>query len=349
VQGRNAPKRFLICAVLAAIVLACLLGVSVTLADSSYDLSISKTEASKGDTVDFTISKLQADDIWELHVGEQYVKDGIADSTGFDSNGDLRGDFTMPDLGNSDKDVLVTAWVTRSGQTIDPPTTQPIRYLAPPGGGGGSGGGSNQGSTGDHNAVTPPVTAPVQKTALSPIGVTPPTTGKKKKSGGSKTKGKSRTGSGGSTHNADPTFRSTSIPTSGHRRGKHKRARTRRKSATPPGIGGPLSASGSPEPPAAQPSSSPPGADPAVMVASKSGDGFDVPVMLVLLLGMLMLISLVAAESRLLGLWGPPPKVNREVQDARLVALSRVARSGALFQRRIADHKRAARDRDHVQ
>ena len=66
-----------------------------------------------------------------------------------------------------------------------------------------------------------------------------------------------------------------------------------------------------------------------------------------LLLGLITLVGLGGAQARMLGLWGPPAPLatNGDPRDARLLALSRVAKSGASLQRKIAEHKQQAKER----
>ena len=71
------------------------------------------------------------------------------------------------------------------------------------------------------------------------------------------------------------------------------------------------------------------------------------PIGLVLLLGLITLVGLGGAQARMLGLWGPPAPLatNGDPRDARLLALSRVAQDGASLQKKIAEHKQQAKER----
>jgi hypothetical protein len=81
---------------------------------------------------------------------------------------------------------------------------------------------------------------------------------------------------------------------------------------------------------------------PVVPTASTGSDDakLNVPFWLIVLLGLLTLGGLGGAQTRMLGFWGPLPPIGRDPRDARLLALQRVAESGAASQKRIASLKK---------
>ncbi len=328
-------------------------------------LSITKASATKGDKVEFKIDGLQDGDIWELRVADgdaqtdSYLKDGFAEGVT-----EVQGDFEMPDLGTADKNIDIKAYVIREGNTITPAADFIVRmtYTAPVPTG-------TTGNTGDSGSVGGSATSTAAAAAVPPAAQSPSSTGSgsstkpKKKTTSTDTKKKSTSDggkkkSGGATQPestpsptpapveapiVEPVTAAAPVDTASL--SPSSSSAPSAPEAPPPGPGGPPPTDAvPPAPPPAAPSTGPASVVPVSTIAPD--EGLNVPIAIVLLLGLLTLGGLGGAQARMLGLWGPQPRLSPgEARDARLLALGRVAQSGASLQRRIAEHKQTAKER----
>jgi hypothetical protein len=85
-----------------------------------------------------------------------------------------------------------------------------------------------------------------------------------------------------------------------------------------------------------------------VTTTAHDDNPLNVPVWLVALLGLLTMLGLGGAQTRMLGLWGPPPPLRPDARDARLLALQRAAQLGAASQQRIAALKKHVKDQKQI-
>jgi hypothetical protein len=359
-------KRFLVVAPL-IVALTAVLGT----ATASAKLTVEKTTAKPGDSVEFKIDELSDGDIWELRVADgdastdSWIMDGVADGVT-----EVTDKFDMPNLGGADKDVRLRLYIGGNGRdafTVPNDTfIAELSYVAPPDNGGGSTGGG--GPTGGGGTSTPTVAA-----GATAVTGGSGTTGssksksnsnsKSKKESSSKKKsdsGNSKKKSGGGKKSPSSTPVTTPVTpapiaaapvVTDSAPSADPPAQTTVPDAPPPGVGGPPSGGGGDlAPPGDVPPSSPPAQAPIAPVSTTSSgdnDAFGIPIGLVLLLGLLTLVGLGGAQARMLGLWGPPAPLatNGDPRDARLLALSRVAQSGANLQKKIAEHKLQAKER----
>jgi hypothetical protein len=290
--------------------------------------------------------------------------DGVADGTA-----EVTDKFDMPHLGGADKEVRLRLYVGGNGrETFTVPNDTFIAeldYVAPPETGGGStgGGGPTGGGT---------TTAGAAAGATAVTGGSGTTGGSKSKSkSNSKSKkdssskkksdsgnSKKKSGGGNKSPSSTPvTAPATPAPVAAapvvtdSAPSVDPPAQATVPDAPPPGVGGPPAGGGGDlAPPGDIPPITPPAQAPIAPVSTTSSsdnDAFGVPIGLVLLLGLLTLVGLGGAQARMLGLWGPPAPLatNGDPRDARLLALSRVAKSGANLQKKIAEHKLQAKER----
>jgi hypothetical protein len=370
-QGSKAGKLFTTVALTFALVLA--FGAGAAFADPTVELN--KTEAKTKEAVEVTVSGLEFDDIWEVWIDDRPAQTANGEflSGQADSPDPIKRDLEVPDLGNTDKDVDVKLFVTRPGVGTLPEVKKPVRYIAAVEGKGDGGGGTGSGTTtggttastpaaitGPIGVVGPTVTGPANKSKKSEKKTKSKT---KSKSGGNSTGGGSDkdnsnntgggSGGGGSstpTYTAPPPTSATptsSIPSGSFDAPIDSSASSPPPVDPPPGVGGPpTSPEGVPDAPPPVP---PTGQAPIVPTANVGGDdGSGLPIALVLALGLLTLLGLGGAQTRMLGFWGPPVPAGRGAQDARLVALGRVAESQASLQKKIAEHKHSVKHTEPV-
>ena len=351
VQGRSVLKRLLVSfATAVAIVLA--FGPASALACDG--LGVDKAQATAGETVKFTLSTCQVNDDYQLRVF--FEKPGSQDPTpeqsvlasGTADDTTVNGDFTLPaEIGDADQLVTLRLTVFRDSQELpDSPELQ-MRYLAaaPPGGGDTGPSGSTGSTTTD---VPIPAAIGTGATTL-PKHVTRAQQRKKNKAK-AKAKAKAKTKSPAKTKTKPKKTRPVTpvgpvakappvvTPVAGPVGGSFKPSTLPKPSATPPpGLGGPPPSNGTPiVPPAGSPAAP---LVPAVSTGPNDG-ALNVPFWLIAVLGLMTLGGLGGAQTRMLGFWGPLPPMGRDPGDARLLALQRVAQSGATSQKRIAELKR---------
>jgi hypothetical protein len=351
VQGRSVLKRLLVSfATAVAIVLA--FGPASALACDG--LGVDKVQATAGETVNFTLSTCQVNDDYQLRVffekpdsqdptpEQSVLASGIADDT------TVKGDFTLPsEIGDADQLVTLHLTVFRNSQELpDSPELQ-MRYLAtaPPGDTGPSG------STGSASTDIPIPAAIGTGATTLPKSITRTQQRKKNKARAkAKAKSKAKTKSPAKTKTKPKKTQPVTpvgpvakappavTPLAGPVGGSFKPSTLPKPSAVPPpGLGGPPPSNGTPiVPPAGSP------AAPLVPAVSTgpNGSALNVPFWLIAVLGLMTLGGLGGAQTRMLGFWGPLPPMGRDPGDARLLALQRVAQSGATSQKRIAELKR---------
>jgi hypothetical protein len=364
VQGRSVLKRFLVSVAIAA---ASVLAFGAASALACEGLQVDKTEATAGETVNFTLVSCQVDDNWQLAVF--FEKPGSEDATpekrvlaaGFAEDTTVTGDFSFPDeIGDAAQDVTLTMFVIRDGQQLPNPPELQMRYLGPAAGDTGpSGASGSTGTTGDDfdfgptdaGIITPlpkritrqqqrkkDKAAAKQKDNKTPAKKTPAKAKPKKKP------------------KVTPFTPAPSVPTAtplpkvktpAIRAGALPPA----TSTPPPGVSGPPAANGTPPSggtpiePITPPRSSP--ATPVAATTPKDDNSLGVPVWLVVVLGLMTLLGLGGAQTRMLGIWGPQPPPGR-TSDARLLALQRVTQSGAAYQKQIAELKEQTKHRSRV-
>jgi hypothetical protein len=371
-QGRKAGKLFMSFALAFALVLT--LGAGAAYADPTIDLN--KTEAKTTEAVEVAVANLEVDDIWEVWVDDRPAETPTGDPIvgQAESPDAVKKDLQMPDLGNTDKDVDVKLFVTRPGVGTLPEATKSIRYIAAvdaKGEGGGTGSGSGTTTGGTATSTPAAITGPTGIAGPAATG----TTGGKSKKTTKKAKAKSKSDSGGKSKSdggsdkkssgnnsgggsgggsSTPTYTApatsatptSSLPSGSFDSGTESSSSSPPPVDPPPGVGGPpTSPEGVPEAPPPVP---PTGQAPIVPVANAGDEGSGLPIALVLGLGLLTLLGLGGAQTRMLGFWGPPVPAGRGAQDARLVALGRVAESQASLQKKIAEHKHAVKHKEPV-
>lgn len=328
-----------IATLLGAALAAALLALAFTSTAFAADptLHISTTEASPGDKVDFLISGTEAGDTYVIKINnrDDPVKEG-SDVNG----GGIRDDFKMPDLGDTTRRVSIDAEVTH-GSTVTP-TSDFIKYLAP-----GSGAtGTTSPATEPVPATSDPFPAPTPIPSATPVipaarhhtSTTHRTTTKHKS-----TKHKStNTGNPGSTAPTTSTPASTPAPVSSTPSTPAPVSHATPPATTAPAIHSSSSAPAGPsgDPPAGLGASSATSLDPAsVSGTARVGLAQGFPVGWLVLLGLFLLAGLAAAAVRFgpAGLeWASRPRTPKEIDAARLSALSRAARGSAELQQRLA-------------
>lgn len=370
-QGRKRMKRFVLAL---AICGSSLLMFGAANALAACELGIGSNNARAGDEVVYTVSNCTAGDRWEIKlVLKKDTPDEVVrrvGASGEAANGDpVTGTFVVPDLGGNSVDAVVRLDFKDASGADQPPVNLEgaagLTYLG------------QALATGPTGPTTGGTTGPLDSPALVPV----PTftrqeaqrkakkeaTKKKKSSSGknnsnkknsTKKKSDSKKDSGSSNPTSTPSTPAPTTPsytppatsTPPPVTSTPQTDLTPPTTTTPPpGIQGP----GGDQPPAPTPPAPdlPAAAVPIAPVATSGGDGnnMPVPVWLMILLGLVALLGLGGAQARLLGLWGPALPMNgRNTSDARLLALQRVSQSGASFQKRIAELKKAAREREPV-
>jgi hypothetical protein len=361
-QGRSVLKRLLL-SLVAAVAIVLAFGAANALACQA--LQFDKTEARAGETVNFTLSDCQFDDNWELAVF--FEMPGSQDPSpeqrvlvaGFAADTTVTGDFALPDeIGDNEQDVTVKLLVVRNGQQLDSPLELQMRYLGKATTGGtGSTGATDDGSTDFSDAD-------LGNLELTPLPKRITRTQQRKKN---RAKPKAKTKSKAPTKKQSkqkvkhfapvtpikeaPTVTPPATPATPAAGGGLRPSTLPKPGATPPpGVGGSPGSSGivpgggTPIAPGS-PSTGSLGTPAA---ATGHDNALGVPVWLVVLLGLMTLLGLGGAQTRMLGFWGPLPLVNPDARDARLLALQRASQSGAADQKRIAALKRLAKDRERV-
>jgi hypothetical protein len=96
---------------------------SVSVAHAHPKFTLAESQATAGDTVHFTITGAKGRVSYELEIGDREVAEDSASS-----GKALSGQFTMPDLGGSDREVTVEAQIEESHKTTT--ARRKIRYLA---------------------------------------------------------------------------------------------------------------------------------------------------------------------------------------------------------------------------
>jgi hypothetical protein len=375
VQGRKGMKR---------IVLALTICVASLLAFGggnalACELGVAPNNARAGDQVTYTVSNCQAGDTWEIKL----IYPGTGDdgnpttlvrrvgASGEAPNGDPFTDtFLVPDLGGDSVDTTVRLDYKDINGTEQPPVdlegSLGLTYLGQALPTGPTGPTTPSGATGPLDTTPALVPVPTVTRQEAQKKAKKEAVKKKKSSSGkskSKSKSKSKKHSGSSNPTSTPTTPAPTTPTYTPPvttpapvtpSSDLTPPTTPDPPAIPPGIQGP----GGVTPPApTTPTPTAPAPDlpstavPVAPVAAAGGDTNSppVPVWLMILLGLVALLGLGGAQARLLGLWGPPLPLNgRDTSDARLLALQRVSQSGASFQKRIAELKKAAREREPV-
>jgi len=366
--------RRVVLALASSVALLFAFGGGTALACETFALGTS--QARETEPVAYQLFGCQAEDSYEFSVryegtddqGNATVEDRTLYTDGTATSGDtISGEFPMIDLGEGEKAINVFVNWRRGGidQTplsLSPDGQYPFTYV----------GKALPASTGTTGPAPSGATVPLLGTT-TPIAATPPVTKKKttkkkvtkkkpSSDGKSKKKSNSNTDNGSSdtpavttpTYTAPTITDSPSLSIPGDGGSSIDPPSLPEPSATaPPGLDGLAPNDGIP--PVTPPPSTPLTAAPAAPVAT-SDEGMSLPIWLVMLLGLTAVLGLGGAQGRLLGFWGGPPRpINGNgngngngTQDARLLALQRVAQSGASFQKRIAELKKAARDREPV-
>jgi hypothetical protein len=352
VQGRSVLKRLLL-SLTTAVVIVLAFGPASALACDA--LGVDKPAATAEETVKFTLSTCQLNDEWQLAVffespgsqdqepEQRILASGLAEDTTVD------GDFKLPaEIGDADQNVTLTLFVTRDSVQRGPLELR-MRYLAPvpPGG--------DTGPSGSTGSTPPDVPAAAAiggaETTTLPKRIT--RTQQRKKKARAKAKAKSKAKAKKSPAKAKPKPKKTNpvarvspfakatpvaAPLAARGGGSFQPSTLPKPSATPPpGLGGPPPSNGTPILPQG---GSPSPLAPAFSTGPTDDSVLNVPFWLIVVLGLLTLLGLGGAQTRMLGFWGPLPPVGRDRRDARLLALQRVAQSGAVSQKRIAELKR---------
>jgi hypothetical protein len=362
-------------AVAASAALLLTYGAGSALACGPFTLDVN--QAREKDRINYEITGCQAGEPWYFYArfpgtdsqGNPTVEERSMHVDGTAAGADpITGSFEMIDLGADQDNINIVLYT-------DTPTGRTEATLAQPGGDpypfaylGQAPVIGPTGPTGGTTTGPVPVLAPIGSTG--PVAVADPparkkakkksSTKKKSSSGDSKKKsskknsgGDKDSGSSNPTPTSTPTYAaptpSTPAPVIDTPSGSADVPTTADAPATPPpGIQGPADGITPPEPAAPAPVA-PAAVAPAVQAASTSPDEYPLPVWLVVLLGLVALLCLGGAQARMLGLWGPQrPMAGGDTTDARLLALQRVSQSGANFQKRIAELKKAAREREPV-
>ncbi len=372
-QGRKRMKRFVLAL---AICGSSLLMFGAGNAFAACELGIGSNNARAGDEVVYTVSNCTAGDRWEIklvlnkNTPDEVVK-RVGTSGEAQSGDPVTGTFVVPDLGGESVDAIVRLDFKDASGAEQPPVdlegAEGLTYLG------------QALPTGPTGPTTGGTTGPLESSALVPV----PTftrqeaqqkakkeaVKKKKSSSGknnsnkknsTKKKSDSKKDSGPSnptstpstpvpiTPSYTPPTTSTPPPVTSTPQTDFTPPTT---TTPPPGIQGPPAGDQpAPTPPVPDvPSAAAPIAPIAPVATSGDGNNMPVPVWLMILLGLVALLGLGGAQARLLGFWGPPLPMNgRDTSDARLLALQRVSQSGASFQKRIAELKKAAREREPV-
>lgn len=348
VQGRSVLKRLLLSfATAVAVVLA--FGPASALACEA--LGVDKTEATAGETVKFTISACQLDDEWQLAVffespdSQDPAPERRILASGLAEDATIDGDFTLPaEIGDADQYVTLTLLVIRDSVQLPNSPELQMRYLAtaPPVGDTGPSGSTGSTPT---DVITPAAIGGAATTTL-PKRITRTQQRKKNKAKAkskakkSPAKTKTKTKKTKPVTRVSPVARVSPVTAAPVARGggSFQPSTLPKPSASPPpGLGGPPPANGTPILPQGGSPTTP--LVPAVSTGPNDS-ALNVPFWLIAVLGLLTLLGLGGAQTRMLGFWGPLPPVGRDRRDARLLALQRVAQSGAVSQKRIAGLKR---------
>jgi hypothetical protein len=356
VQGRSVLKRLLLSSA-AAVALVLALGPASALACQS--LGVDKTEAKAAEAVRFTLTNCELNDNWELALF--FEKPDSQDATPERrtlATGDvtedttITGDFTLPDeIGDADQDVLLKAFVIRDAQPVEPTLELTMRYLAPVTNGGGGTGPTGPTGSGSTGTTTPavgnanPIPLPKRITRNQQRKKNA-AKAKPKPKQKAKSKSPAKEKSTKKSKPAVPVAPITKVPTAATPTapagGSFQPSLPKPSAGPPPGLGGPPASNGTlPIVPTTPPIT------PALSVG-EDDNALGAPFWLIALLGLLTLLALGGAQTRLLGFWGPLPPMGRDPRDARLLALQRAALSGAVSQKRIAKLKKHTRDRTPV-
>jgi hypothetical protein len=365
VQGRSLLKRLLLSlATAVAIMLA--FGSASALACEA--LGVDRTEAKAGEPVKYTLSACQFNDDWQLVVlfespdSQDETREQRTLATGIAEDTTITGDFALPEeIGDKDQEVTVRLLVIRDGLLVEDSPEVQMNYVVPvPDGGGGTGPtGPTDTTSGDDTpaVIADPIPVPAlvtrtqqRKKNRAKAKSKPKAKAKAKQKSKSPAKQKTKKRTTQPVAQVAPfrTAPQTVAPRTAPAGGSFQPSALPKPSAgPPPGLGGPPTSNGTP----------PDGGTPIVPitppVAPAASTGQDdnalgAPFWLIALFGLLTLLGLGGAQTRLLGFWGPLPPMSRDPRDARLLALQRAAQSGAMSQKRIAELKKQANDRSRV-